>query len=152
MTTASVCPSSALRTVLRARLSTCCSWLLDIHWFRMHRRFFSFFPGEVHWESVCRRTEISGWKSLVSGWCHQLPLYQQSGNTVQQGSRRARDWAVKYCVMAILWVLCQTCDAITLKGLPHDGEFAKKSQIALRENSHCEFPIAVSRETTVLAC
>ena len=39
-----------------------------------------------------------------------------------------------------------------LKGLPHDGEFANKSQIKLREKSHCEFAIDVSHETAVLAC
>jgi len=34
-----------------------------------------------------------------------------------------------------------------LKGLPHDGEVVKKSQIILCEKPHCEFAMAVSRET-----
>jgi len=37
---------------------------------------------------------------------------------------------------------------ISLRGLPHNGEFAKKkSKITLQEKLHCEFAIAVSRET-----
>jgi len=35
--------------------------------------------------------------------------------------------------------------------LPHDGEFAEKSQITLRERSRYKFAIAISRKTAVLA-
>ena len=39
-----------------------------------------------------------------------------------------------------------------LKGLPHDGEFAKISQITFIQKLHCEFAIAVLSTTAVLAC